>query len=144
MKVERVKSMATCPKCGTRVTEAMSFCPNCGASLKATAPVVQPAAPAPPPAPTPQYGRGEKGEKGEKREKSEKGEKHEKQGGFTGAIIAGLVLIIVGIVFAIQQMNLPGVNPNLLWAVFFVIIGIVVILAYVLGLMGTRRRSPST
>lgn len=136
--------MATCPKCGTRVTEAMSFCPNCGASLKATAPVVQPAAPVPPPAPAPQYGRGEKGEKGEKREKSEKGEKHEKQGGFTGAIIAGLVLIIVGIVFAIQQMNLPGVNPNLLWAVFFVIIGIVVILAYVLGLMGTRSRSPST
>jgi len=121
----------------------MSFCPNCGASLKAAAPVVE-AAPAPAPTPPPRYERREKGEKDEKREKSEKGEKHEKQGGFTGAIIAGLILIVAGVVFAIQQMNLPGVNPNLLWAVFFVIVGIVVILAYVLGMMGMRRRNPPT
>lgn len=138
--------MATCPKCGARVTEAMSFCPNCGASLKAAAPVVQAAAPAPAPSPAPQYERREKGEKeekGEKQEKSEKGEKHEKQGGFIGAIIAGIVLIIVGILFTIQ-MGFPAVNSGLLWAVFFIVVGIVVILAYVLGVMRVPRRSPPT
>lgn len=136
--------MATCPKCGARVTEAMSFCPNCGASLKAAAPVVQAAAPAPSPAPP--YERREKGEKeekGEKREKSEKDEKHEKQGGFTGLIIAGIVLIIVGVLFTIQ-MGFPAINSGMLWAVFFIVVGIVVILAYVLGVMRMPRRSPPT
>ena len=141
--------MPTCPKCGTRVTEAMSFCPNCGASLKAaTATVQAPAAvPTPTAAPSPQYERrekGEKGEKGEKREKSEKGEKHEKEGGgFFGAIIAGVILIAIGIVSVIQ-LSMPNVNSTLLWAVFLVIIGIVVILAFILSMARASRRNPPT
>lgn len=135
--------MATCPKCGSRVTEAMSFCPNCGASLKA-APVVE-TAPAPAPAPTapPQYERREKEEKGEKREKSEKGEKHEKQGGFFAAIIGGIVLVVVGIVFAIQ-LSYPNLNSGLVWAALFIVVGIVLIVAYVLAMTGTFRRNPPT
>lgn len=140
--------MPTCPKCGTRVTEAMSFCPSCGASLKAAAPMVEAPAPVPTPAPQPlRYERREKHEKeekGEKREKSEKGEKHEKQqGGFFGVIIAGVVLIALGILFYVS-LYVPNVNSASLWAIFAIVIGIIVILAVVLGAMGVSRRNPPT
>ncbi len=135
--------MPNCPKCNSKVTEAMSFCPTCGASLKATPP------PAPAPAPAPQappvrqekQEKQEKGEKGEKQEKNEKGEKHEKQGvGLLGPIIGGIVLIMLGIM-AYLSIAQPSIQP-MLGAYFLVIIGIVVIIAAIYGAMIATRRHP--
>lgn len=130
--------MPNCPKCGARVTEAMSFCPSCGASLKA-APAPEPVVAAPAPAPQPRYERREKEEKGEKREKSEKGEKHEKRGSaLIGPIIGGIVLIVLGVI-AWLALAYPTINWQYGWAVLFVIIGIVII---VYAALMASRRSP--
>lgn len=142
-----VRSMPNCPKCGGRVTEAMSFCPNCGMSLKAAvAPAAAPApAPAPSPAaPPPRREKAEKGEKREKGEKSEKGEKVEKQEkrgyGPVAPIIGGVILIVIGLLFYIRTyLNVPTETA---WAWFFVIIGIVIILAAIYGTMMATRRHP--
>ena len=78
--------MSYCPKCGNEVDEAMAFCPRCGAPLKMEAPVQA----------VPARQRSEKAEKGEKQEK---GEKHEKgQSGYVGWLIAGICLVILGVV----------------------------------------------
>jgi len=138
-----VRSMPNCPKCNSRVTEAMSFCPSCGASLKeapAAAPAPVPAPPAPPVRREKQE-KQEKGEKGEKREKTEKGEKHEKQGvGLLGPIIGGIVLIMLGVMAFLSLQ--PDINQPMLGAYFLVIIGIVIIVAAIYGAMIAARRHP--
>lgn len=142
---QRVRNMPTCPKCGARVTEAMNFCANCGANLKPSPPPVE-VAPAPPPAPAPMPRREEKHEKqekGEKREKGEKGEKYEKrQYGFAGPIIAGVILIVLGLFFYLTMiMNVPS---GQIAAYFFIVIGIAIIIAVILGASMATRRHPST
>jgi len=138
-----VRNMPNCPKCNSRVTEAMSFCPNCGAPLKEApppAPVPAPAPPAPPVRREKQE-KGEKGEKGEKREKTEKGEKHEKQGvGLLGPIIGGIVLIMLGVMAFLSLQ--PGINQQILGAYFLVIIGVVIVVAAVYGATIAARRHP--
>jgi len=135
-----VRNMPNCPKCNSRVTEAMSFCPSCGASLKeAPPPVVAPAPAAP--APPVRREKQEKGEKGEKREKTEKGEKHEKQGaGLLGPIVGGIVLIMLGVMAFLSLQ--PGINQQILGAYFLVIIGVVIVVAAVYGAMIAARRHP--
>jgi len=137
--------MATCPKCGARVTEAMSFCPNCGTNLKPAPPPVE-AAPAPAPVPVPAPSRPEKQEKhekGEKREKTEKTEKYEKrQYGFAGPIIAGAILIVLGLFFYLATI-IP-LSSNQIWAAFFIVVGIVIILGVILGASMAGRRHPPT
>lgn len=132
--------MPNCPKCGAKVTEAMSFCPNCGTNLKPTPPPVE-AAPAPAPAPMPP--RQEKQEKHEKGEKREKNEKHEKgQYGFVGPVITGVVLIALGLFFWLTQIY--SVSPSVYGAYLFIFIGIVIIVAVILGAgMATRRHPPT-
>jgi len=144
--------MPNCPKCGGRITEAMSFCPNCGASLKVAPPPAPAPAPAPAAAPAPQPRRGEKeekrekqekGEKREKEEKGEKGEKHEKRPyGPLGPIVGGVILIVIGLLFYLR-MTL-NIATQMAWAYFFVVIGIVVILAAIYGMMLAVRRHPPT
>lgn len=135
--------LPTCPKCGAKVTEAMSFCPNCGTNLK---PTPQPVEVAPAPAPAPMPPRQEKQEKQEKHEKGEnreKGEKQEKgQFGFAGPVIAGVVLTALGIFFWLTQYyNVP---PSVYGAYLFIFIGIVIIVAIVLGAgMASRRHPPA-
>ena len=131
--------MPNCPKCNSRVTEAMSFCPNCGASLK-VAPAPAPA-PAAPPVRQEKQEKQEKGEKGEKQEKNEKGEKHEKQGvGLLAPVIGGIVLIMLGVMAYLSL--LPNINQQMVGAYFLVIIGIVVIVAAIYGAMIATRRHP--
>lgn len=144
--IDVVRNMPNCPKCGGRVTEAMSFCPNCGTSLKAApTPAAAPvAAPAPAPAPQPRREeKQEKGEKGEKGEKAEKGEKQEKGAiGPLVPIIGGVVLIVVGLLFYVRTYL--NVQTEMAWAFFLVIIGIVIILAAIYGTMMASRRHPPT
>lgn len=104
----------------------MAFCPRCGASLKAP----------------PEGYRTEKEEKREKeekeeREKREKTEKYEKREvGFIGPLIGGLILIFIGLIFYLELTGF--VRREILWAFFFVIIGIIIII----GALNAMRRHP--
>jgi F0F1-type ATP synthase assembly protein I len=93
------------------------------------------------------YEKHEKGEKHEKHEKQEKQEKqapekyekHEKRGiGFASAIIAGILLIILGVVIFLAILY----NVSIPWGPIFLILAGIVIIVY--GIMATsaRRRSP--
>jgi hypothetical protein len=119
----------------------MAFCPNCGASLKAEQVAAQQS---PPPPPRYRNEKGEKNERNEKREKEEKGEKHEKRGpyGFIGPLIGGLVLIFIGLV-AFVNIYYPN-SGGLIWAFFFMLIGVLVILGAIYGTSMARRRYPPT
>ena len=121
MKIDRVNLMPYCPKCGTEVREEMAFCPKCGAPLKG------------PPA---GY-RPEKAEKSEKEEKREKTEKYEKREfGVIGPLIGGLILIFLGLMFYLELTGFA--RREILWAFFFVIIGIIIII----GAVYAARRHP--
>jgi uncharacterized Zn finger protein (UPF0148 family) len=129
--------MSYCPKCGSKVEEGMSFCPKCGAPLN----VEKVASAAPPIAPT--YRRDEKteekSEKHEKREKNEKYEKHEY--GFMGPLIGGLILLFIG---AALYLNAIHYDVAVLWALFFVLIGVLVVVASIYGVIMAGRRHPRT
>jgi len=132
----------SCPKCGNEVRDDMTFCPKCGAPLKAEAkPAVQPQPPV-----RVTHEKEEKDEKHEKREKQEKEgqrEKYEKgEFGFLGLLIGGRILVFVGFTAYLQIVD-PA-RRDLMWAVFFVIVGVLVIFGAAYGAMATRRRHPPT
>ena len=114
--------MPYCAKCGAEVSEDMAFCSRCGASLKGVPPA--------------RY-RSEKEEKGEKQEKEERGEaeKYEKrQFGFLGSLIGGLFLIFVGFM---SYLTVTGYAVSeVWWALFLVLIGVLIIIGAILA---TRR-----
>jgi undecaprenyl pyrophosphate phosphatase UppP len=116
----------------------MAFCPKCGASLKGERPPAQ----AHPPAPY-RDEKAEKREKGEKREKTEKYEKREKgEFGVIGWLIGGLILIFLGLMFYLQVTDfLPR---EVIWALFFIIIGVIIIVGAVYAAMRATRRYPKT
>lgn len=125
--------MSYCPKCGEKISEEMSFCPKCGASLKATQPPTE--------ARTTAYRRHEKEEKGEKGEKHEKHEKHEKrQYSFIGPLIGGLILIFIGLTSYLEITSFA--QRRLVWAFFFVVIGLLIIIGAVYGAAIAARRHP--
>jgi uncharacterized membrane protein YvbJ len=130
--------MSFCPKCGDKVTEDMVFCPKCGASLKAEQPTAQVARP-----PTYRHEKDEKSEKGEKREKREKSEKREKhEYAFIGPLIGGLILIFLGVM---AYLSIANVVERRVWgALFFILIGIVIIFGAIYGAMLASRRHPKT
>jgi cation transport ATPase len=130
--------MPYCPKCGTEVKEDMSFCTMCGAPLTGELPsaVV-----------TPEAYRSEKTEKDEKREmrekqeKEEKTEKHEKREmGYVGTLMVGSVIIVSGLMLYLQVTGLLGRRIG--WAVFFIIIGVIVILGTTYATIIAKRRHP--
>jgi len=136
--------MSYCPKCGSKIDEGMSFCPKCGAPVN----IAQgPTAPGAPTAPTRrEYRRREKdeekGEKGEKHEKEEKGEKGEKgEAGFLAPLVGGLILIFLGVAWWFSRTS--GFDPRILWALFLVVVGIVIIIAAIYGAFVLRKRHPT-
>ena len=133
--------MPHCPKCGSEVSQEMAFCPKCGAPL------------------TTQRREDWREELRARREewrqqrrewrrqrseveKSEKGEEWEKTEArhymFSGPLIGGLVLVILGIMFYFFITN--GLGLEMLAALFFVLIGVVVIVAAVYGAVVLERR----
>jgi len=128
--------MSFCPKCGNKITEDMVFCPKCGAPLK-----VEQAAPQPARPPTYRHEKEEKSEKGEEKgEKHEKREKHEKhEYGFMGPLIGGVILLFIG---AALYLNVIGYNMAVLWALFFVLIGVLIIVGGIYGVIMAGRRHP--
>lgn len=139
--------MPTCEKCGSKVKEDMSFCPNCGAPLKEPAATTAQAsapeqAPVPPPTPTTHI----RYEKEEKREKAEKREKHEKgEYGWIGPFVGGIVLIIIGLVSYLEVTGiLTPRTQQILWALFIIIVGVLLIFGAIYAMTTARRRYPRT
>jgi preprotein translocase subunit SecF len=117
----------------------MSFCPKCGASLtlgRATAPPSAETGSAP-------YRRYEKTEeKSEKHEKHEKQEKYEKREySFIGPLVGGLILLFIGLSLYLAAVH---ISTTTLWAFFFILIGLLVIIGGVYGTIMSRRRHPRT
>ena len=129
--------MSYCPKCGSKVEEGMGFCPRCGAPLNAEKVVSVT------PETIPTYHRDEKTEeKSEKNEKHEKGEKHEKhEYGWMGPLIGGVILLFIG---AALYLDTAGYNVAVLWALFFVLIGVLIIVGGIYGVIVAGRRHPRT
>jgi len=126
--------MSYCPKCGNKIEEEMAFCPKCGAPLK----VQQTTAGG-----KTAYRKEEKSEKDEKNEKNEKTEKREKhEYGFLGPLIGGLVLIFIGAASYFEITN--PTNSRVIWALFFVAIGAVIIVGAIYGYMMAAKRHPKT
>jgi Flp pilus assembly protein TadB len=87
--------------------------------------------------------KGEKQEKGEKTEKYEKYEKHEVGGPtFMGSLVGGFILLFLGLVFYFTVTG--GYGVELVWAAFFVIIGLLVIVGAVYAATISTRRHPRT
>ena len=138
--------MPFCSKCGTQVSEDMIFCPNCGSSLKqaqAPMPLVFPpvAQPSPvPPRRAERYEKEEKREKQEKNEPGEKAEKHEKgERGYLGPVIAGLILIALGIMF---YMGTISQLTTIAWPSFLIFVGIILIAVVIYGALAAEKRNP--
>jgi len=126
--------MSYCPKCGNKIDENMMFCPKCGAALKKTPPSTETA-------PRTVVYRNEKNEKDEKHEKGEKTEKHEKRVyGFMGPLIGGLILILIGLTAYLELVNM--VERRMLGALFFVIVGVAIIIGVAYGATLARKRHP--
>lgn len=135
METDQVKVMPHCQKCGNEISEDMVFCPKCGASLKVgqTTSQTRPA--------NYRYEKAESREKQEKREKGEKTEKQEKhEHAFIGPLIGGIILLFLGFAFLIEMTHM--VEGKVLWAVFLVIIGVLIILGVLYGAMMASRRHP--
>jgi uncharacterized integral membrane protein len=130
----KVNSMSYCPKCGNKVDETMAFCPKCGASLKMGTTWQAGPTPAYPP-----Y-RHEKQEKHEEKHR----EKHEKAGGGYGFLIAGIVIVLLGLLAYINATtsvfhSLSGPAAS---ALFLIVIGILIVAAGVYYSTRSRRRNP--
>jgi len=116
----------------------MSFCPRCGASLNVERVATVP------PTTRPTYRRDEKTEeKSEKHEKGEKHERHEKhEYGFMGPLIGGVILLFIGA--ALYLGATPGYDVRMLWALFLVLIGVLIIVGGIYGVIMAGRRHPRT
>jgi len=128
----------------------MNFCSKCGAPLKVQQPSVEavtPTAPAPPAPSTAEkvekQEKGEKEEKGERHEKMEKEERYEKRGvEYMGALIGGLVLIFLGLVFYLTIT--AAIRWEAVWALFFIVLGIMIIVGAAYAAVMASRRHPKT
>jgi zinc ribbon protein len=130
--------MSYCPKCGNKVDETMTFCPNCGASLKAAATTQGGAA-----EPEYRYRHYRHHEKHD--EKAEKhGEKHEKAGGGYGFLIAGVLIVLLGLLGYINATTnvFSSLNGPMASALVLVAIGIVILVAGLYYYSRSRRRNP--
>jgi uncharacterized membrane protein YvbJ len=137
--------MPNCPKCGAEIDERMAFCPKCGAPLEAKQPedwrerrreirrewkerrrqLRQ------------QRREDQRTEKAEW-EKTEKYEKHEQL--FIGPLIGGLILIFFGILFYLLVVR--GAGAEILWATFFILVGLIIIVATIYGVVVANSRHP--
>jgi undecaprenyl pyrophosphate phosphatase UppP len=113
----------------------MTFCPNCGTSLKPG--TTWQAQTTPPP-----YDYYRHRHRQEKEEKNEKAEKHEKAGGgYFGLVIAGLVVLFIGLLSYLNATTgfLTGPVAS---AIVVVIIGLIIVVAGVYYASRSRSRNP--
>jgi len=131
--------MSYCPKCGSKVREEMKFCPKCGAPLKVE--VAPPEAVSPPPYRAEKAEKREKEEKEERPEKMEKGERYEmRQFAWIGPFAGGLILIFLGLAFYLTLT--ASLRLETAGALFFVLIGVVIIVGAIYAATVATRRHP--
>jgi len=130
--------MSYCPKCGNKVDETMAFCPKCGAPLK-----MGTTWQAGPTADYPHY-RHEKNEKNEK-DQEKHGEKHEKAGGGYGYLIAGVVIVVLGLLALINATTdfFRGLSGPVASALVLLVIGVLIVVAGIYYSVRSRRRNPA-
>ena len=122
--------MVYCTKCGTKNEEDATICAKCGASLAA--------------APTwrPERRRQEKEEQecfGGRRAKEEQECFGLPHGGAIAGLIFGTIIVILGLIFALQEWNvIEEIDWNHIWPFIIIIFGIVVVAG---GIYGYSRRS---
>src|SRR4030042_2039909 len=114
--------MPYCPKCGKEVKDDSVFCPYCGENLKPQEKVVYRQARD---EKSEKNEKDEKDERGEKAEKNEKSEKNEGSGGMWSAVMGGLIVLWLGVVFLLRQY---GIAPNQWWNLFMIGIGVIIIM----------------
>ena len=132
-----------CPKCGAEVNEEMAFCPKCGASLMAEQPVDW--------RKQLRESRREwrerrrelrrqrrEAERSEMEGEWEKAEMHEYV--FLGPLIGGSVFIVFGVLLYFLVTGVFSVKT--LAALFFVVIGVIIIAAAVYSIVVAERRHP--
>jgi uncharacterized membrane protein YvbJ len=135
--------MSHCPKCDSEVNEEMAFCPKCGAPLRTERPEDWREELRSKRREWREHRRewrrqGREAEKNQEEEKWEKTEKHEYI--FAGPLIGGLVLIILGVLLYFFITN--GFSVEILAALFFVLVGAIIIAATVYGAVVAGRRHP--
>jgi len=62
--------------------------------------------------------------------------------GFMAPLIGGLILIMLGSMFYLHVMGIT--ETRVLWALFFIMIGVVIIVGSVYGALMAARRHPKT
>jgi len=151
--------MSFCPKCGAEVKEEMAFCPKCGAPLKVEQPQDMKEMGKEIGERMREHGRElrermreerrqfrgqrRRDEKNEKAEKNEQPEKYEKREfSFVGPLVGGLVLLFLGFMFYAQLTGI--LEPQIVRALLFITIGIIIIVAVIYGATMATRRHPRT
>jgi hypothetical protein len=133
--------MSSCPKCGAKIREGMNFCPSCGASLKAEQAPAQPVSP--PPLVAEKAEKHEKQEKGQRPEKMEKEERHEvRHYSWIGPFTGGLILLFAGL--ALYFAVTATLRLEVIGALFFVLIGIIIIVGAIYAATIAAGRHPQT
>ena len=122
--------MVYCTKCGAKNEEDATICVKCGASLAAA------------PAGRSERRRQEKEEQecfGGRREKGEQECFGLPHGGAIARLIFGTIIVILGLIFALQEWNvIEEIDLNHIWPFVIIIFGILVIAG---GIYGSSRRS---
>jgi uncharacterized membrane protein YvbJ len=105
--------MVYCTKCGTKNEEDAAVCVKCGASL-AAAPVWRP--------------------ERRRREKEEQECFGLPHGGAIAGLVFGVIIIIAGILFALQEWNvIEEINWDQIWPFIIIIFGILVVAGAIYG-----------
>ena len=117
--------MVYCTKCGTKNEENATMCAKCGASLAAT------------PAWRSERRRQEKEEQecfGGRRGKEEQECFGLPHGGAIAGLIFGTIIVILGLIFALQELNMiEEVDLNNIWPLIIIIFGILVVAGAIYG-----------
>jgi len=138
--------MLYCPKCGNEVSEEMDFCPKCGTALKGEQPRDMEKRGKEFGDRMAQKGR-EFGERMSERarlraERYEKTEVHEKhEFAFIGPLIGGLIFIFLGLMLYLQVTG--SLNVIIVGALFFVVIGVIIIAGGIFAATTMRRKHPT-
>lgn len=117
--------MVYCTKCGTKNEEDATICVKCGASLAAA------------PAWRSERRRQEKEEQecfGRRREKGEQECFGLPHGGAIAGLVFGTIIIIAGLLYALQEWNvIEEIDSNHIWPFVIIIFGILVVAGAVYG-----------
>jgi uncharacterized membrane protein YvbJ len=117
--------MVYCTRCGTKNEEDATICAKCGASL-ATAPAWRSA-----------RRRQEKEEQecfGSRRAKEEQECFGLPHGGAIAGLVFGTIIIIAGLLFALQEWNvIEEIDSSLIWPFVIIIFGILVVAGAIYG-----------